>query len=43
MDHDAGVKVEQNPNWPRPGAVWLTVRTPSSQVLPTKSRLLILV
>lgn len=26
MDHDTGVKLDQNPDWPMPGAEWLTVR-----------------
>lgn len=25
MDHDTGVKMEQNLSWPMPGADWLTV------------------
>lgn len=25
MDHDTGVKIEQNPQWPIPGAAWLAV------------------
>lgn len=25
LDHDTGVKVDQNLTWPRPGPEWLTV------------------
>lgn len=26
-DHDTGVLMEQNPDWPKPGADWLSVRS----------------
>lgn len=26
MDHDTAVKMDQNPDWPMPGAAWLTVK-----------------
>nr|XP_026496812.1 myrosinase 1-like [Vanessa tameamea] len=32
-DHDTGVKIEQNPNWPIPGAEWLSVYPPGFRKL----------
>ncbi|CAH1647058.1 unnamed protein product [Spodoptera littoralis] len=33
LDHDTGVKMEQNLSWPRPGADWLTVNPPGFRKL----------
>ncbi|XP_053603502.1 myrosinase 1-like [Plodia interpunctella] len=33
MDHDTGVKLEQNPNWSKPGADWFTVYPPGFRKL----------
>ncbi|XP_047022734.1 myrosinase 1-like [Helicoverpa zea] len=33
LDHDTGVKMEQNESWPRPGADWLSVNPPGFRKL----------
>ncbi|CAH0605489.1 unnamed protein product [Chrysodeixis includens] len=33
LDHDTGVRVEQNLTWPKPGAPWLTVYPPGFRML----------
>ncbi|KAJ0178871.1 hypothetical protein K1T71_005646 [Dendrolimus kikuchii] len=32
-DHDTGVEITQNPNWPKPGAEWLSVHPPGFRKL----------
>ncbi|XP_049870133.1 myrosinase 1-like [Pectinophora gossypiella] len=33
LDHDTGVRLTQNPNWPKPGADWFTVYPPGFRKL----------